>query len=72
VGHPLEQATVAKPDPGEVLVQVAIGATRGTGLGTYVGHFQLILPYKAFTPGHEWTEMMIAAGKTLGAGLGFV
>ena len=72
VEHPPERATAAKLGPGEVWVQVAIGATRSNGLGPYVRHFQLTLPYKAFTRAHEWIEMMIAARKTLGAKLGLV
>ena len=46
---------VPRPGPGEVLVKVAMCGTCGTDLKIYDGHFPLIPPYGAFTPGHEWT-----------------
>lgn len=56
---------VPQPGPGEVLVQVAMCGTCGTDLKIYDGHFPLILPYGAFTPGHEWTGTVVAVGPTV-------
>lgn len=61
----LMERPVPQPGPGEVLVRVAMCGTCGTDLKIYDGHFPLILPYGAFTPGHEWTGTVVAVGETV-------
>jgi L-iditol 2-dehydrogenase len=56
---------VPRPGPGEVLVKVAMCGTCGTDLKIYDGHFPLIPPFGAFTPGHEWTGTVAALGETV-------
>jgi L-iditol 2-dehydrogenase len=53
---------VPVPGPGEVLVRVAMCGTCGTDLKIYDGHFPQTPPFGSFTPGHEWTGTVAAAG----------
>jgi L-iditol 2-dehydrogenase len=50
------------PGPEEVLVRVAMCGTCGTDLKIYDGHFPQTPPFGSFTPGHEWTGTVVAAG----------
>jgi L-iditol 2-dehydrogenase len=53
---------VPVPAPEEVLVRVAMCGTCGTDLKIYDGHFPQTPPFGRFTPGHEWTGTVAAAG----------
>ena len=53
---------VPVPGPDEVLVRVAMCGTCGTDLKIYDGHFPQTPPFGSFTPGHEWTGTVAAAG----------
>jgi L-iditol 2-dehydrogenase len=53
---------VPAPGPDEVLVRVAMCGTCGTDLKIYDGHFPQTPPFGSFTPGHEWTGTVAAAG----------
>jgi len=53
---------VPRPGPDEVLVKVAMCGTCGTDLKILDGHFPLTPPFGEFTPGHEWTGAVAAAG----------
>jgi len=53
---------VPVPGPDEVLVRVAMCGTCGTDLKIFDGHFPLTPPFGSFTPGHEWTGTVAAAG----------
>jgi L-iditol 2-dehydrogenase len=53
---------VPVPGPDEVLVRVAMCGTCGTDLKIYDGHFPQTPPFGTFTPGHEWTGTVAAAG----------
>lgn len=50
------------PQPGEVLVKVALCGTCGTDLKIFEGHFPQTPPFGQFTPGHEWTGTVVALG----------
>jgi L-iditol 2-dehydrogenase len=50
------------PGPEEVLVRVAMCGTCGTDLKIYDGHVPQTPPFGSFTPGHEWTGTVVAAG----------
>ncbi len=54
---------VPVPQPGEVLVKVALCGTCGTDLKIFAGHFPLTPPFGQFTPGHEWTGTVVALGE---------
>jgi len=56
---------VPVPGPEEVLVRVAMCGTCGTDLKIYDGHFPLTPPFGSFTPGHEWTGTVTAAGSAV-------
>jgi len=56
---------VPVPGPEEVLVRVAMCGTCGTDLKIYDGHFPLTPPFGSFTPGHEWTGTVVAAGSAV-------
>jgi L-iditol 2-dehydrogenase len=53
---------VPVPGPDEVLVRVAMCGTCGTDLKIFDGHFPQTPPFGSFTPGHEWTGTVAAAG----------
>jgi L-iditol 2-dehydrogenase len=53
---------VPRPGPDEVLVKVAMCGTCGTDLKILDGHFPQTPPFGEFTPGHEWTGTVAAAG----------
>ncbi len=50
------------PQSGEVLVKVALCGTCGTDLKIFEGHFPQTPPFGQFTPGHEWTGIVVALG----------
>ena len=54
---------VPVPGPDEVLVRVAMCGTCGTDLKIFDGHFPQTPPFGSFTPGHEWTGTVAAAGR---------
>jgi L-iditol 2-dehydrogenase len=54
---------VPAPGPDEVLVKVAMCGTCGTDLKILDGHFPQTPPFGEFTPGHEWTGTVAAAGR---------
>jgi L-iditol 2-dehydrogenase len=54
---------VPRPGPDEVLVRVAMCGMCGTDLKIFDGHFPLTPPFGDFTPGHEWTGTVAAAGR---------
>jgi L-iditol 2-dehydrogenase len=54
---------VPRPGPDEVLVKVAMCGTCGTDLKIFDGHFPQTPPFGDFTPGHEWTGTVAAAGR---------
>jgi threonine dehydrogenase-like Zn-dependent dehydrogenase len=62
--RPIERP-VPRPGPGEVLVQVAMCGTCGSDLKVYDGQLPRTLPCGEFTPGHEWTGTVVAAGETV-------
>jgi L-iditol 2-dehydrogenase len=53
---------VPLPGPDEVLVRVAMCGTCGTDLKIFDGHFPQTPPFGDYTPGHEWTGTVAAAG----------
>ena len=53
---------VPAPGPDEVLVRVAMCGTCGTDLKIFDGHFPQTPPLGDYTPGHEWTGTVAAAG----------
>ncbi|HTU71898.1 MAG TPA: zinc-binding dehydrogenase [Trebonia sp.] len=53
---------VPVPGQDEVLVQVAMCGTCGTDLKILDGHFPQTPPFGQFTPGHEWTGIVVATG----------
>ena len=53
---------VPVPGPDEVLVRVAMCGTCGTDLKIFDGHFPQTPPLGDYTPGHEWTGTVAAAG----------
>jgi L-iditol 2-dehydrogenase len=53
---------VPRPGPDEVLVRVAMCGTCGTDLKIFDGHFPQTPPLGDYTPGHEWTGTVAAAG----------
>jgi L-iditol 2-dehydrogenase len=56
---------VPLPGPDEVLVRVAMCGTCGTDLKIFDGHFPQTPPFGDFTPGHEWTGTVAAAGRLI-------
>jgi 2-desacetyl-2-hydroxyethyl bacteriochlorophyllide A dehydrogenase len=56
------ERSVPRPEPGEVLVKVAMCGTCGTDLKIFDGHFPHTPPFGTFTPGHEWTGTVAALG----------
>jgi len=53
---------VPAPGPDEVLVRVAMCGTCGTDLKIFDGHFPQTPALGDYTPGHEWTGTVAAAG----------
>jgi L-iditol 2-dehydrogenase len=58
----VEERSVPRPGPDEVLVKVAMCGMCGTDLKILDGHFPQTPPFGDYTPGHEWTGTVALAG----------
>ncbi|BCB91321.1 zinc-dependent alcohol dehydrogenase [Phytohabitans suffuscus] len=56
---------VPVPGPADVLVKVAMCGTCGTDLAIQDRPFPGQPPFGSFTPGHEWTGVVVARGETV-------
>ncbi|GAA1663394.1 alcohol dehydrogenase catalytic domain-containing protein [Fodinicola feengrottensis] len=56
---------VPRPGPEDVLVRVEMCGACGTDLKIVDGHFPQTPPFGEFTPGHEWTGVVVETGSTV-------